>query len=502
MRLKEKFLENVRKPQFLIVLALVIVGIVLRSYALGAQSLWLDEGQSAIAARAFLEKGWPVVDHTEFTRGIIHTAMTALSFGAFGVSEASGRIPALIFGVLSIPLAFMVGRRMKNDRVGVILAFLITFATVQIAWSRQVRFYQQLQFFFLLSLYSMDRLMDRMRWKNFLILILAVLCMFHSHDQFGFLLALPLGIWFPIGKAGLLKHKILNPKETRLRDWIGFAILALAAAIVIHLRWSSIFEGLEHFLAHQEDWLSNYVEYFGEELGGIFYLAVPGAFLGVWKRRRNLMYVLAFLLPFLVVSYRAYAYQARHVFMLIPLLLAFASLMLDYVFDRVRGALSEFRINPVLKLIIPAAFVMIFVAILPLGEFTFAPKEYYDLGPTAPQGEFRPAHQYIERNWKENDVVITTIEPVTNFYMPDEKYRPFYEIPAIWSLSDTKRINSVEDIKSLENRGHGWVVIDGMGRYRILWGGHRELRGVLNYITGNFELVQVGRNQGVWVYRF
>ena len=502
MKLQEKLLENARKPQFLIVLALVIAGIVLRSYALGAQSLWLDEGQSAIFARAFLERGWPVVDHSEFTRGILHTAMTALSFWALGINEASGRIPAMVFGVLSIPLAFLIGRRMKNDRVGVMLAFLVTFATVQIAWSRQVRFYQQLQFFFMFSLYSLDRLMDQMRWRNFFIVIFAVLCMTHSHDLFGFLLVLPLVAWFFVEKAGWMKRKIFNPRETRMRDWLYVATLALMAVAIVYIRQPAILEGLRHYFAHQRNWLPNYIIYFGEELGGLFYLALPGAFLGVWHRRRNLLYVLAFLFPFLVVSFRVYAYQDRHVFMLIVLLLAFAALTVDYVFDRVRGALSEFRLNPILGLLIPAAFVIILISIFPLGKFTFTPKEYYDFGPTAPQGEFRPAHEYIASNWRENDVVVTSIEPVTNFYLAEEKYRPFYRIPAIWGHSVTEVITSADQIQSLENQRHGWVVIDEMSRYRIIWGGYRELRGVLNYIDWNFELVVGVSGDGVWVYTF
>lgn len=490
---------------FIILSILIIAGFFLRAYDLGTQSAWFDEAISGIAAKGFLNNGIPILPSGNgYTRAILHTSLVALSFAAFGFGEASGRIPAAIFGTFCIPVAFLIGRRMKSERVGILLAFFVTFATVQIAWSRQIRFYQQLQFFFLLSLYLLERFLAKTNWKRFVPLLVSVFCMTVSHDAFGYVLAIPILIWFFVEKSTWIWDKITNPKEVEGKDWAGVVLLLVSFATILYLR--GIPGGNIHAVSSWEvNYSSQYIDHFRGEMGPLFLLAVPGALLALLERKRNLLYVISLLLPFYVVSLHVLALQYRYVFMLFPLLFALAALTLDYVYERIKGSTPQLQKGKIkLKSIIP--IIVVIIVLIPMvsaAKFTFTPKTHYNLGRTAPQGEFRPAYDYIEKNWRENDVIVSTLTPVTWFYLQKSDYwisfSPwgFHTLPDRDSYTAAKVVQRLSQIKKVAENKHGWAIIDRMGM-------SRANRRVLDYIRGNFGLVEEvsGHGKGVWVYRW
>ncbi len=65
----------------------------------------------------------------------------------FGVGETAIRSFALVFGVLSIPLAYWVGRVAYDRLVGLIAATIITFSPFNIWYSQEARMYTMLMFF-------------------------------------------------------------------------------------------------------------------------------------------------------------------------------------------------------------------------------------------------------------------------------------------------------------------------------------------------------------------
>ena len=147
---------NLRRPDgwLFSVLLITLYGFILRIYNLGYQSFWYDEGYSVNAALCMLERGLPILPSGHFySTGILNTSLIASSIGLFGVNEFSARLPSVLFGVLIIPLVFFFVKRIGGKRLALLTAFLVTFSMLEIAWSRQARMSQQLQFFYILSLY-------------------------------------------------------------------------------------------------------------------------------------------------------------------------------------------------------------------------------------------------------------------------------------------------------------------------------------------------------------
>ena len=186
------FLVRFNRPTFYIIalLLLTIYGFVLRIYDLGYQSLWYDEGYSVNAALCMLERGLPILPSGYiYSKGILNTSLIASSIGLLGVSEFSARLPSILFGTLTIPLAFFFTKRIADKRIALITAFLVTFSMLEIAWSREARMYQQLQFFYILSLYSFNEFTQRRSNRHLVLTILSTLCTILSHP-FGFSLIL------------------------------------------------------------------------------------------------------------------------------------------------------------------------------------------------------------------------------------------------------------------------------------------------------------------------
>ncbi len=126
--------------------AVLLVGLFLRFYDLGAESIWLDEASSINESRLTVQG---IADASNqpplyflFLRGWIFL---------FGTSEIAIRSLSAIFGVLAVWLVFLSGKALYNPRVGLIGAFLASFAYIPIVYSQDARAYSLLLLLSLLS---------------------------------------------------------------------------------------------------------------------------------------------------------------------------------------------------------------------------------------------------------------------------------------------------------------------------------------------------------------
>jgi len=83
--------------------------------------------------------------------------LTTLSFDAFGQSELSARLPAFLFGALSIPVFFLTWKRIIGTNAAIITAILILLSSWHLWYSQQARFYSAVFLFGLLAYYFFYR---------------------------------------------------------------------------------------------------------------------------------------------------------------------------------------------------------------------------------------------------------------------------------------------------------------------------------------------------------
>jgi len=142
-----------QKKVFLIFSCLFGIGIFLRFYHLGFNSLWLDEAFVFKYAQFSLGEIWSkvVVPGVElnppFFYWLVHFILP------FGKSEWLLRLPAALAGILTIPVFYFIGKQVKGKKLGLILAALISFSSYHIYYSQEARTYTLALLFFSLAFY-------------------------------------------------------------------------------------------------------------------------------------------------------------------------------------------------------------------------------------------------------------------------------------------------------------------------------------------------------------
>lgn len=128
--------------------ALTIIGFGLRVYRVDFLTLWVDEYIHVMRARDFLLYGKGLLEGEN--NGVILTFFITPLFKMFEINEFWARFPSVVFGTLSIPLIFYLGRLLFNTPVGFLAAFISTFSWYSIFWSRMARNYASFEFAFLI----------------------------------------------------------------------------------------------------------------------------------------------------------------------------------------------------------------------------------------------------------------------------------------------------------------------------------------------------------------
>jgi len=175
---------------FLCLLALVAAGIFLRIRNLGYLAFWGDDGHTFIGTISILKHGYPLLPSGNILwHGILGYYLDVIPVLIFGAREFAFRITSVFFGVSTIVLIYFVGKDLANKYVGFLAAFLITFSKWYIYFSREVRYYETLQFFFLLSFYFFYRGFVKNN-KKLTILATVFICLTPLVHGIGFLLLL------------------------------------------------------------------------------------------------------------------------------------------------------------------------------------------------------------------------------------------------------------------------------------------------------------------------
>ncbi len=182
-----------------IISLLVLIGFHVRAASLDAQSLWRDE----VDALRFATAPWSEM-LGNFTRpgwnGPLYYVLLRAWITATGTSEYAMRFLSLVFGILSIPLTFLVGHRLFDPKVGAVSALLVSTSPYLTWYSQEVKMYTLVLTLSLLSIYSLRRALEgggRGWWG---IQILTTSLAFYSHILAALLVPLQILfslVWWP-----------------------------------------------------------------------------------------------------------------------------------------------------------------------------------------------------------------------------------------------------------------------------------------------------------------
>jgi uncharacterized membrane protein len=160
--------DTVRQSRYLqLLLLLLLLGAILRLFQLGSASLWLDEATTLNNARRSLLEIWNFLSMSEFTPPLFfwmeHTMLT------FGEGETVLRLVPALFGIVTIPVFYLIGVEFLDRRAGILAAALLTFSPFAIFYSQEARAYSTMLFFLSVAFFFFLRTQRTGAWRDALL---------------------------------------------------------------------------------------------------------------------------------------------------------------------------------------------------------------------------------------------------------------------------------------------------------------------------------------------
>ena len=234
MNAAEMQLVAKRRDTRILLWGIVALGALLRLWALGAKSFWLDEIASVVIARMPGNSFWHWLWTEEGNMALYYVMLRP--WLEIHLGEATIRLLSVFPGIASIPVMYLLGRRLFGRRVGLLAGLLLAVSTCSVVYSQEARGYSWLLFGTIVSTYLFARLIERPSYAIAFAYALAAGATFYFH-YFGLLV--------PLAHAmSLLALRRIQPPWKQM--YAAGALMAVFAAPVLwmihiqpgrHLDW-------------------------------------------------------------------------------------------------------------------------------------------------------------------------------------------------------------------------------------------------------------------------
>jgi hypothetical protein len=189
-----------RSLRYLILIPIILLALALNLHALESKSLWFDELGTLTAAGwggSWLDAIRPALTVPTLPKPPLFFLVTH-AFLMLGDRVFLLRLPAVLFATLTVPLTYVLGRTLFDERVGLLGALLLAIAPLQIRYAQEARMYSLLAFLSMLSLYLYWRAVRSGRYRWWLGFALVTVLNLYTH-LFAFLVLGVLGL-FALGR--------------------------------------------------------------------------------------------------------------------------------------------------------------------------------------------------------------------------------------------------------------------------------------------------------------
>ena len=202
-----------------LIFLIFLLGLALRLYDLGSESIWYDEASSiAVAKLGLIEQiSWSFVQNDN--NPPLYYQIMHFWIWIFGDSEFAARVPAALFGSFSIFAIYMVGRLTFNKKVGLIAALILATSLFHIKYSQEARAYSLLAFLTLVSFYYYLKIISSDRRLYVFGYLFSTTLMLYAH-YYGFLILVVQNIFF---FGNYLRNR--NFSVLSLKKWLKYQII-------------------------------------------------------------------------------------------------------------------------------------------------------------------------------------------------------------------------------------------------------------------------------------
>jgi len=204
----------------LILLAIILLAIFLRLYAISDESYWYDEGLSINFAKLgvpqMIEKLSTIEIHPPFYYLALHYWMDL-----FGHSEFATRFLSAIFGILAVFMIYKLCLLIFDKETAIISSLLLAVSTFHVYYSQEVRMYSFMPLLALLSVYFFLKLLERKSLADSVGYVISTTLLIYTHYM-GVFIIFTQNIYF-------ITLLLLSKKDSRpnFLRWIGLQIMVV-----------------------------------------------------------------------------------------------------------------------------------------------------------------------------------------------------------------------------------------------------------------------------------
>ena len=175
-------IESTKFADYFYILAITIVGLLLRVYNLGYNSLWFDEMYSVPSPEGGISG---IFENSESIQRFLiiptYNLILLPMINILGSSEFIIRLPSALIGSLTIPLSYYLVRNIFDKTSGQIYSGLIALSSYHIFYSREARYYPLLMFLFLLCFLFLYLYIKKGSYGYLLLFIISCVYSIYTH---------------------------------------------------------------------------------------------------------------------------------------------------------------------------------------------------------------------------------------------------------------------------------------------------------------------------------
>lgn len=425
-----------KKIPAVIIFFVSCVAVLLRLWQLSNQSYWIDESYSIALAKSIWLHGFPITESGGFiTRSVLYHYFLAGFL-------AAPRLPAVIFGLLSIVVVAAVAQELFSRRIAFITTGLMALSYWEIAWSRQARMYTALQFFVWLTVYCYLRWRKQACWQWGMATVLAGVVSVTTHE-FGILVVVLIGLhWASEHVKSPIRYGLIMVGCV-LAAIVGMKVLGQTAPV-------------------------NYWFHYWYYLGTTLPVTITLAGLALTKRSTAWL-ATSFVTIIAIFSFAVALLEYRYIFFMLPAVFMLAAISLDYLWQHWRIIF----------------FMVIGLAVLS-GEYVVWPQTNYYLESDAvsspfsyksiaPQPDFSAAYSYILNHTQPGETIITPYPTIQQLYAPELPQACLYidltgQAPVPPTAAERYSgcpYLTTHTLQRLLAHQHGYIVLDQFAQGRI-----------------------------------
>ena len=398
---------------------------VLTFLAFGLRWSGIDVALSSDEATSFLmfsESSWQslVLNYQDPNQHTLFSILSNISQNLFGESELIFRMPALLAGIMAVPLIYFFSCQCTNSRLGAFLAaLLLALSSPHIKWSQLGRGYTLTIFLALLVMLSVFKLIKNSNNRTWGLLLIA--------SSFGMVLTLPSNIYFVFACSLFFTFMMIRENkqnsETHLKDLtcslipvialFGFIIAYfifiytdLKVGLESYRRYTLAIGDLEYEGAKTIEFNWNRIGLIARELvnpwGEWFYLAI---FLGGYYMKKivGMFFLIILLVPLLGAWVMGVLGPPRSFLYWIPLVMIMAGCGIIVPMARIGRIVSPQTRYAVTALL--SIFLLIF-PFLHLKDYYFQKNQKNEKRKTSLIREAKEALSFIKNNTLEHELVV------------------------------------------------------------------------------------------------